>query len=58
MPRSPVARVDLVGILRTLARHGPQALAELFEAVVMLDGDQQRNRDLDEALEQLGAAQT
>ncbi|MET9734600.1 hypothetical protein ABZZ79_29365 [Streptomyces sp. NPDC006458] len=54
LPRSPVGRVDVLGILRTVTRLGPEALRELFEAVVVLDDDPQRGRALNEALRELG----
>lgn len=58
MPRSPVSRVDVFGILRTLAHFGPEALTELFEALTSHDDNAGRARELYEVLEGLRAVQT
>lgn len=53
LPRHPKARTDVTGILNSLARHHPEALGELFDAVVLLDDDPGRGAELDLALREL-----
>ncbi|GHB19241.1 hypothetical protein GCM10010377_06360 [Streptomyces viridiviolaceus] len=53
LPRHTKARTDVAGILTGLARRRPQALWELFDAVVAVDDDPERGRELDQALRYL-----
>lgn len=54
LPRHPKARTDVTGIVTTLARRGPEALRELFDAVVSLDADDpEREREFADALREL-----
>lgn len=50
LPRHPRARTDAAGILNGLARNRPEALWELYDAVVSVDDDPGRGRELDAAL--------
>ncbi|MFB7325628.1 caspase family protein [Streptomyces sp. NPDC056190] len=56
LPRHPRARTDVTGIVTALARQYPEALLELFDAVVSVDDDPERRRELTDALEELTAA--
>ncbi|WP_030244405.1 MULTISPECIES: effector-associated domain 2-containing protein [unclassified Streptomyces] len=53
LPRHPRARTDATGILNGLRRHHPRALWELFDAVVSMDDDPERKRELADALHEL-----
>jgi hypothetical protein len=50
LPRHTKARTDAAGILGGLARRHPEALWELFDAVVSVDDDPERRGELAEAL--------
>ncbi|WP_406179524.1 effector-associated domain 2-containing protein [Streptomyces canus] len=50
LPRHNRARTDVAGILNSLARYHPEALWDLFDAVVSVDGDAGRGDELDAAL--------
>jgi hypothetical protein len=50
LPRHTKARTDAAGILDGLARRHPDALWELFDAVVSVDDDPERKGELAEAL--------
>ncbi|MDT0611445.1 effector-associated domain 2-containing protein [Streptomyces lancefieldiae] len=56
LPRHTKARTDATGILNGLARHRPQALWELFDAVVSVDDDPERREELAKALRELEGA--
>lgn len=53
LPRHTKARTDAAGILAGLARHRPQALWDLFDAVVSVDDDPELGAELAGALRQL-----
>ncbi|GAA5204315.1 effector-associated domain 2-containing protein [Streptomyces thinghirensis] len=53
LSRHTKARTDATGILNALARHRPQALWELFDAVVSVDDDPERGAELEVALREL-----
>lgn len=50
LSRHPKARTDATGILNGLARSRPEALWELYDAVVSVDDDPGRGRELQAAL--------
>ncbi|MFJ8149067.1 caspase family protein [Streptomyces sp. NPDC096048] len=54
LPRHTKARTDATNILNGLARRSPQALWELFDAVVSVDDDPERGEELAAALRELG----
>ncbi|WP_053751788.1 effector-associated domain 2-containing protein [Streptomyces sp. MMG1533] len=56
LPRHTKARTDATGILNGLARHHPEALWELLDAVVSLDDDPERRDELDAALREFEAS--
>ncbi|MGW3940701.1 effector-associated domain 2-containing protein [Streptomyces phaeochromogenes] len=53
LPRHPKARTDITGIITTLTRRHPDMLRELFDAVVSLDDDPEREQELSDALREL-----
>ncbi|MET8244237.1 caspase family protein [Streptomyces sp. NPDC005202] len=53
LPRHPKARTDVTGVVSALARRHPEALRDLFEAVVSLDDDPRRQQELANALQEL-----
>jgi effector-associated domain 2 (EAD2)-containing protein len=53
LPRHSKARTDITGIVTALARRHPGALWELFDAMVILDDDRERERELADALRDL-----
>ncbi|MFF3917248.1 caspase family protein [Streptomyces sp. NPDC001852] len=53
LPRHSRARTDAVGILTALARQHPDALWELYEAVLSVDGHPGRRAELGAALREL-----
>jgi hypothetical protein len=56
LPRHPKPRTDATGILNGLARHRPDALGDLLDAVVSVDDDPGRKRELSAALRDLAAS--
>ncbi|MFG2372910.1 caspase family protein [Streptomyces sp. NPDC048504] len=56
LPRHTKARTDIAGILTGLARHHPEALWELCDAVVSIDDHSDRRRELTQALREFAAA--
>ncbi|MEU9343701.1 caspase family protein [Streptomyces sp. NPDC048278] len=50
LPRHTKARTDVTGILNSLARHHPEALDDLFDAVVSVDDDPGRKSELEAAI--------
>lgn len=56
LPRHSRARTDAAGILNGLARYHPEALGELFDAVMSLDDDPERGAELDAALREFAAS--
>ncbi|GGM09806.1 hypothetical protein GCM10010129_62200 [Streptomyces fumigatiscleroticus] len=56
LPRHTKARTDAAGILTGLARRGPQALWELYDAVVSVDDDPDRAGELGAAIEEFAAS--
>ncbi|MCD7443007.1 caspase family protein [Streptomyces lincolnensis] len=56
LPRHTKARTDVVGILNSLGRHHPEALGDLFDAVVSVDDHPGRRDELDAALREFAAA--
>ncbi|MFF8092862.1 caspase family protein [Streptomyces sp. NPDC016675] len=56
LPRHSKARTDAAGILAGLARHRPQALWDLFDAVLSVDDDPELSAELAGALRQLEAS--
>ncbi|MDV6287985.1 hypothetical protein R2F25_08780 [Streptomyces sp. UP1A-1] len=50
LPRHTKARTDATGILNWLVRRRPQALWELYDAVVAVDDDPALGRELAEAI--------
>ncbi|MGW3289825.1 effector-associated domain 2-containing protein [Streptomyces sp. NPDC001002] len=55
LPRHARARSDLVAVLIGLNRHHPEALWELFDAVVSIDDHPGRRRELEQALREFEA---
>ncbi|MER7181762.1 caspase family protein [Streptomyces hyaluromycini] len=53
LPRHSKARTDAAGILTALARRRPEALWELYDAVLSIDDDPERKAELAAALHQL-----
>lgn len=53
LPRHTKARTDAAGILTGLARRRPEALWELYDAVVAVDDDRSRSDELTAALREL-----
>jgi Effector-associated domain 2/Caspase domain len=53
LPRHSKARTDAAGILTALARQRPEALWELYDAVLSVDGDPGRRAELGAALRAL-----
>lgn len=53
LPRHHRARTDMTGIVTALARRGPDALRELSGAVVSVDDDPERERQLGRAMDEL-----
>lgn len=56
LPRHSKARTDVAGILAELVRRRPQALWDLYDAVVSIDDDPGRKAELATALRQLTPA--
>lgn len=56
LPRHSKARTDVAGILTELARRRPQALWDLYDAVVAIDDDAERGTELASALRDLAQA--
>lgn len=56
LPRHTRARTDATGMLNALARHHPDALWELFDAVVSVDDDPDRKDELGVALREFAAS--
>lgn len=56
MPRHSKARTDAANILTALARRDPEALWDLYDAVVSVDDDPGRASALSDALRELRAA--
>lgn len=56
LPRHPKARTDAIGILNGLTRHHPEAIWELFDAVVSVDDDPARKEELEAALREFAAS--
>ncbi|MDN0197447.1 caspase family protein [Streptomyces sp. S.PNR 29] len=58
LPRHTIARTDATGILTALGRRHPQALWDLYDAVVSVDDDPDRGDELAEALRQFAASKS
>jgi hypothetical protein len=58
LPRHARARTDATGILTALGRHHPEALWDLYDAVVSVDDDSDRGSELAEALRQFAASKS
>ncbi|WP_229870686.1 effector-associated domain 2-containing protein [Streptomyces phaeofaciens] len=54
LPRHNKPRTDMTGILTALVRRAPDALWELYDAVLSVDGDPGRKAELASALRELG----
>ncbi|WP_307677840.1 hypothetical protein [Streptomyces sp. V4I2] len=55
-PVTPKPRTDAIGILNGLARHLPQALWDLYDAVVSVDDHPERGEELGAALREFEAS--
>ncbi|CAM5643802.1 hypothetical protein STAFG_0230 [Streptomyces afghaniensis 772] len=56
LPRHTKARTDVIGIVNGIARNRPEALEDLYDAVVSVDDDPEREMTLRRALDDLMTA--